>query len=106
MERDVVPAIVRAARASREDQEALDDLLGVLDLVDPQERLFLPKLRLLPSPLQRRALFLYLLDSEVPDLSRELIDRCLTLLDPTSSSKVNLPGGHHCCRRASRIFVE
>ena len=106
MERDVVPAIVRAARASREDQKALDDLLGVLDLVDPQERLFLPKLRILPAPLQRRALFLYLLDSDVPDLSRELIDRCLALLDPASPSKVNLPGGRHCCRRASRIFVE
>ncbi len=106
MERDVVPAIVRAARASREDQEALDDLLGVLDLVDPQERLFLPKLRTLPGPLQRRALFLYLLDSGVPDLSRELIDRCLALMDSTSPSKVNLPGGRHCCRRAGRILVE
>ena len=56
--------------------------------------------------MQRRALFLYLLDSDVPDLSRELIDRCLALLDPASPSKVNLPGGRHCCRRASRIFVE
>ena len=106
MNRDPVPAIARAAAASREDQEALDDLLEVLNLVDPQERLFLPMLRDLPEPLQRRALFLYLLDSGIGDLSRELIDRCLQLLDPDAPAKVNLPGDRHLRRRASRIFVE
>ena len=106
MTRDVVPAIVRAAESSLEDQEALDELLLVLDLVDPQDRLFLPKLRKLPEALQRRALFLYLKDSGISDLSRELIERCLTLIDPASPARVNLPGGLHCCRRAGRILVE
>ena len=106
MDRDVVPSIVRAARAGREDQEALDDLLEVLDLVDPQDRLFLPKLRKLPEPLQRRALFLYLQDSGISDLSRNLVDRCLALLQSDSPSRVNLPGGQHCCRRAGRILIE
>jgi tRNA(Ile)-lysidine synthase len=106
MTRDVIPAIVRAAESSLEDQEALDELLLVLDLVDPQDRLFLPKLRKLPEALQRRALFLYLKDSGISDLSRELIERCLTLIDPGSPARVNLPGGLHCCRRAGRILVE
>lgn len=106
MDREITPSIVRAAQASREDQEALDDLIEILDLVDPQERLFLPKLRDLPETLQRRALFLYLHDSGVCDLSRDLIDRCLALLDSSSPAKVNLPGDLHLRRRASRLFVE
>jgi tRNA(Ile)-lysidine synthase len=106
MDRDVTPAINRAAEASEEDREALDGLIEVLDLVDPQERLFLPKLRKLPDPLQRRALFLYLLDSGIGDLSRDLITRCQALLDPASPAKVNLPGDLHLRRRAGRLFVE
>ena len=106
MNRDITPAIVRAVQSSQEDQEALDELLEVLDLVDPQERLFLPKLRNLPEALQRRALFLYLQDSGIPDLSRDLITRCLALFDSEGPAKVNLPGDHHLRRRARRIFVE
>jgi len=106
MDRDITPAIVRAAESSREDQDALNDLLEVLELVDPQERLFLPKLRDLPEGLQRRALFLYLQDSGVGNLSSDLISRCLSMLELGSPAKVNLPGDLHLRRRASRLFVE
>lgn len=106
MGRDVTPAIVRATEASQDDRECLDALVELLDLVDPQERLFLPKLRNLPESVQRRALFLYLLDSGIPDLSSNLITRCLTLLDPEAPAKVNLPGDQFLRRRSSRIFVE
>jgi len=106
MSRDVVPAIVRASEASLENEEALDHLLEALELLDPQGRLFLPKLRKLAAPLQRRALFLFLRRSGVSNLSRDLVDRCLPLLSPDTPAKVSLPGDVHCCRRASRIFVE
>ena len=106
MTRDVVPAIIRASESSLESEEALDELLQTLELIDPQGRLFLPKIRKLAEPLQRRAMFLYLKDSGVPNLSRDLVDRCLPLLSPDTPAKVSLPGALHCCRRASRIFVE
>ena len=106
MDRDVVPAMVRAGHASREDHVALGHLVDVLDLVDPQGRLFLPKLRGLPEALQQHAFFMYLRDAGVPDLSRGVIDRCRTLLDPDGPARVNLPGELHCRRRANRIFVE
>jgi tRNA(Ile)-lysidine synthase len=106
MDREVVPALVRAAEVSQDDQEALDDLIEVLGMVDPQKRLFLPKLRNLSGALQRRTLFLYLHDSGIPDLSRDLITRCQALLDPGAAAKVNLPGERHLRRRANRIFVE
>ena len=106
MARDVVPAIVRASESSLESEEALDELLQTLDLMDPQGRLFLPKMRKLAEPLQRRALFLYFKDAGVPNLSRDVVERCLPLLSPDTPAKVSLPGALHCCRRASRIFVE
>lgn len=106
MARDVVPAIVRASESSLESEEALDGLLQTLDLMDPQGRLFLPKVRKLAEPLQRRALFVYLKDAGVPNLSRDVVERCLGLLSPDTPAKVSLPGALHCCRRANRIFVE
>ena len=106
MARDVVPAIVRASESSLESEEALDELLQTLDLMDPQGRLFLPKVRKLAEPLQRRALFVYLKDAGVPNLSRDVVERCLGLLSPDTPAKVSLPGALHCCRRANRIFVE
>ncbi|NIP98790.1 MAG: tRNA lysidine(34) synthetase TilS, partial [Akkermansiaceae bacterium] len=51
-------------------------------------------------------LFDYLRETGIPDLSRNLITRCLALLDPEAPPKVNLPGDRHLRRRASRIFVE
>jgi len=106
MERDVVPALARAEESSRDDQACLDALLGVLDLLDPQGRLFLPKLRKLPAVLRYRALFSYLRQQRVPDLSRELITRCMALLDPQGPPRLSLPGGRCLRRRSARLFVE
>jgi tRNA(Ile)-lysidine synthase len=106
MDRDVVPGLVRAADLAREQEEIVEGLLEHLSLLDPQDRLFLPKLRGLPESLQRRSLFNYLKHKNVADLSSEVISRCLSLLDPDEPAKVNLPGGTFLRRRASRLFVE
>lgn len=106
MQRDVVPSLARAVESAHDDQEALDELIESLELVDPQDRLVLPKLRKLTPALQRRALFLYLFDSQVPDLSRDLVMRCQELLETDGPAKVNLPGERHLRRRAGRVFVE
>ena len=106
MGRDVTPAILRASAHSRESEDCLTELLNSLDLLDPQGRLFLPKLRDLPEALQRRTLFDYLSSKKIPDLSSDLLDRCLTLLDPAKPAKQNLPRNRHLRRRAGRIFVD
>ena len=106
MGRDIVPALLRAADTSREQEDCLEALLDHLGLVDPQGRLFLPKLRDLPPPLQRRALFNYLKANAISDLSRDLLERCLELLDPANPARENLPGDKHLRRRAGRVFVD
>ena len=82
------------------DHISLEALLDSLGLEDPQGRLFLPKLRELPVGLQRRVLFNYLKANKIGDLSRDLVDRCVGLLDPDNPAKENLPGGRHLRRRA------
>ena len=106
MERDVTPAILRATAHDHENEECLTELLESLELLDPQGRLFLPKLRDLPAPLQRRVLFDFLNAKKIPEISSELLDRCLTLLDPDQPAKQNLPRNKHLRRRANRIFVD
>lgn len=106
MDRDVVPALLRAAAHADDQEDALADLLDHLNLIDPQGRLFLPKLRALPASLQRRALFTYLKANNISDLSNDLLLRCLALLDPDAPAKENLPGNKHLRRRASRLFIE
>ncbi|NNC88998.1 MAG: tRNA lysidine(34) synthetase TilS [Akkermansiaceae bacterium] len=105
MDRDVVPAILRATDISHDDRECLDALLEVLDLLDPQGRLHLPKLRKLPETLQQRALHRYLAEKKIPDLSAALLERAVEIFDSGAAAKVNLPGGKHLHRRAGRIFV-
>lgn len=106
MNRDVVPALMRAADISHDDRECLGGMLEVLQLVDPQGRLYLPKLRALPEGLQRRSIHQFLTGRKVPDLSSSLLDEAVALLDPANPAKMNLPGNRHLRRRARRLFVE
>jgi hypothetical protein len=76
------------------------------DVLDPQGRLHLPVLRKLPVALQRVALKQFLKDHEVESIDRELLERCLSLLEVTNSSVVNLPGGGKLKRREGRLEIE
>jgi tRNA(Ile)-lysidine synthase len=103
--RDIVPALLRAADASV-DQEAITAwALDRANVRDPQGRLHLPALRALPPALQRAAIHRYLGDHGIPNLDRETLDRALALLDPAGPSALNLPSGRHLRRRAGRMEV-
>jgi len=103
--RDIVPALLRAADASL-DQEAIAAwALDRANVRDPQGRLHLPALRALPAALQRAAIHRYLGEHGIAGLDRDLLDRALALLDPANPAVLNLPGGHHLRRRAGRMEV-
>lgn len=105
MKRDPVPALLRAHQQTLELEGFVETSLQKLDLEDPQGRLFLPKIRELHPVLQRQGLFAYLKKHKIPDLSSALIERSLSLLQPSAPPSINLPGGRRLRRKESRLFI-
>ncbi|MEI7957113.1 MAG: ATP-binding protein, partial [Verrucomicrobiota bacterium] len=104
--RDASVMLARAATAAGELQEILAWALDQAQVLDPQGRLHLPAMRLLPPPLQRAAMARFLQDHAVPEIGRDLVERAMCLLDVTSPAAVNLPGGGRLRRCQARLFVE
>ena len=103
--RDVVESLRRAEEASAELREIERWAVQQAAAVDPQGRLHLPKLRTLPEAVQAACIYDYLRTSGVTDLSREVVERCLGLMDPAAGPAVNLPGGWVMRRRGGRLVV-
>ena len=101
--REVVPVI---NRAQSNEAELFSELIGQLNLRDPQGRLYVPKLEPLSQDLCRKVIFEYLKEQGVEGLSLSKLDECLSLLDPAEVAKVNLPGDQFLRRKEKRLFVE
>lgn len=104
--RDVVPAFVRGV-ADTADTVALETwALEQAKVMDPQGRLHLPVLRMLPLALQRTALWRFLQDHGIGPLDRGLIERGLGLMDVKNPAVINLPGGAKLRRREGRLWLD
>lgn len=103
--RDVVESLRRAEEASAELREIERWAVEKAAAVDPQGRLHLPHLRTLPDAVQAACIYDYLRTSGVTDLSREVVGRCLGLMDLAAGPAVNLPGGWVMRRRGGRLVV-
>eukprot|EP00112_Aurelia_sp_Birch-Aquarium-sp1_P004643 Seg15250.2 transcript_id=Seg15250.2/GoldUCD/mRNA.D3Y31 product="tRNA Ile-lysidine synthase" protein_id=Seg15250.2/GoldUCD/D3Y31 len=106
MGREVTPAIIKAEKTTREQDAFINEMIDYSSLLDPQGRLHLPSLLDVPELIQKRVLHRYLIEQRVPNLSHELIESCMSILDIDAPAKVNLPSGIHLRRRQQRIFVE
>lgn len=106
LKRDPVPNLLRAAALQSENDRLIDDFLAECELLDPQGRLFLPKLRLLDPALQKRALHQFLEKNKIPQLSEALIARALDLISTDSPAALTLPSGRRLRRKESRLFIE
>lgn len=105
-ERPVYTAVNRAVKLSRERDDALDAALIALDLIDPQGRLYLPKVHPLPPSLKRAIIHWFLSTNSVSDISTGLILRAEGLLDPNSPAVINLAQGYRLRRKEQRLFIE
>jgi len=104
--RDATESLVRAAAATLEARTIESWAVKQAAVLDPQGRLHLPNLRSLPPAVQSACVYDFLRSSAVPDLSRELVARCMSLLDPAAPPAVNLPDGFILRRRAGRLLLE
>ena len=104
--RDAVVGFVRGAAdaAERDDDEA--EALVRARVLDPQGRLHVPALRMMPPLLQRAALREFLVAHGIGSPDRSLLERARGLLDTTQSAVVNLAGGRRLRRRAGRLWIE
>ena len=101
--RDVVAALSRGAADAAELTDFIDASVDQAKVLDPQGRLHLPTLRKLHPVLQRAAIKGYLESQSISDISRDLLDRALGLMDAKSDPAINLPGGSQLRRRQGLI---
>lgn len=104
--RDITPPLCRATVASEDHETITRWALDQANVLDPQGRLHLPTLKELPAALQRAAIAQFLSDHKIHEISRELLERSLDLLDVKNPATLNLPGDRHLKRRAGRLSVE
>lgn len=102
--RDLTAALNRGAADAAEFAEFVEAAVDQAKVLDPQGRLHLPSLRKLHVVLQRQAIKAYLESHDISDISRDLLDRSLELMDPESDPAINLPGGGYLRRRQGRLF--
>lgn len=104
--RDPVKALEREASAWEEQRAITEWALKKADVLDPQGRLHVPALRVLPIELQRAALARFLAAEEIANVDRETLERGISLLQVVKPPVINLPGGKYLRRRGGRMFVE
>lgn len=101
--RDVTPLLLQQADAQA-DQEMLECwVVSQVQASDPQGRLHVPTLKSLPPAVQRLVFRDYLKQHQTSGISRDLLDRCVSLLTDSAVHCINLPGGHFLRRRQGRI---
>lgn len=104
--RDVTPALLRAAQLDGEWRELLDWSVTAVAATDPQGRLHTGVMKNLPSVLSRAVIADYLKKKQIKNVDWRLLERCVDLLDVDKPASVNLPGGKRLRRKAGRIFIE
>ncbi len=104
--RRVAPILARSARLAGETAAALDEALAALELIDPQGRLYLPKILAFPHALQKAALHWYLRLCRVPGVTEEGVRALLGIIAPRGPARCMLCGAVTARRRERRLWVE
>lgn len=106
MGRNVTPILTRSARLCEETEEALTAALDALRLIDPQGRLYLPKVTAFPKALQKAVLHRYLIQCSAPNCSEKEVFALMSLLSPDAPSRCMLPGAVTARRKEKRLWLE
>lgn len=103
--RDTSIPVARACRIESQIRQALSQALDLMDLTDPQGRLFLPKINRLPEELKQCAVHHYLQTQQVPDLGEAAVLRVMHILDASHTSRTSLPGNKIAVRKEQRLSI-
>lgn len=105
MGRDVAPAVLKSFLHTEEQEGFIEEMVDYSSMLDPQGRLYLPSLKEMPRVIQKRIIHRYLTESKISNVSYDLVEASLNLLDSTQSAKINLPKGMFLRRKEQRIFL-
>ena len=103
--RDPVAALTRLAAHWEEQSSITEYSLEKSQIIDPQQRIHLQAIRMLPPPLQRAGVARYLTDGGVR-VDRDTLNRSMETVDSSGPPATDLPGGKRFRRRAGRAFIE
>jgi tRNA(Ile)-lysidine synthase len=103
--RDIAASILKSVQHSEQNEHFIQQMIDYPSMLDPQGRLHLPSLTEAPQIIQQRILHRYLTEQKISNITQDLIESCLSLLDPSNPAKINLPGGKFFRRKERRIFV-
>jgi tRNA(Ile)-lysidine synthase len=106
MQRDVTVPLLRQCESSAEIRASEEWIIQQAAAFDPQGRIHLPTMRMLPEAIQMIVLRHFLTMQGVSDLSRSHLQQALKLIDAESPHVINLPGDHRLRRRQGRIILE
>ncbi len=106
MGRSVTPVLTRSARLCEETEEALAAALDALRPIDPQGRLYLPKITTYPKALQKAILHRYMVQCAVSNCSEKAVMAMQALLSPDAPSRCTLAKGVTARRKEKRIWLE
>lgn len=104
-QRDTSLSFGRACRLEQQTRTALYQALEMMNLEDPQGRLYLPAVNRLPPELKQCAVHHYLRQKGIAGLSEEAVLRVMSLLTAKGPSRTALPGGKLAVRKEKRLFV-
>lgn len=104
--RDISPLFARAAKADSAAREIAAWALEKAEVYDPQGRLHLGAMRILPLALQIEAIRDLLRRAGIGKIDFALLERCVGILDVSAGSSVNLAGDFRLRRKEGRIFVD
>jgi tRNA(Ile)-lysidine synthase len=103
--RDARAALVRLLEQWRDQEEITRWALDKAAVTDPQGRIHLKALSVLPPALQTAALADYLARHGVP-LDGGLLASARAMLRPEAAASLNLPGGARLRRTAGRLWID
>jgi len=106
MGREVSAAVVRAEQLAKETDDFVTKSVDYSTVLDPQGRLFVPKLQSLHVVQQRYVIQRYLSEQQVKGISSRVIEESLQLLDLEGPARINLSGGRFLRRKGQRVFVD
>jgi tRNA(Ile)-lysidine synthase len=106
LERDIAPSLLRSLQHAEQNEQFIKEMIDYPGMLDPQGRIHLPSLTEVSQVIQQRILHRYLTEQRISNISHDLIDSCLSLLDSENPAKINLPGGKFLRRKERRIFVD